>query len=198
MAPAELLKNGNTTRCSTIRPSRPADAQAQLIRRAQQGQASEKSGLYELKADNGGSVPRSAPLRGQKKKRVVSAGQIGRPPGASQVSARAVFQRREALLKNRTGKIRRSKVTCVSIPTSGRKGQGPLHLPAGRSPTALYESAFRSPVRRRRSAWRQSTGSVTMNQGSSITLQGTAAVQRTGTTAVWSTKDGRWQLKQSP
>src|SRR5947209_12512991 len=191
----ELLKNGNTTRVQYDQALKTfKTAQAQLdSARARQVQASENLGYTELKADNDGVITTIGADPGQ----VVSAGQM--VVRLAQPSEReAVFNVAEALLKNPPRKDPTVEVNLVSNPDIRTEGRVRYISPQADPTTRTYTvrvSLPGAPPQMRLGA--NVIGSVTLNQGSSITIPGTALFQKDGKPAVWLVgKDGTVQLKQ--
>jgi RND family efflux transporter MFP subunit len=191
----ELLKNGNTTRVQYDQALKTfKTAQAQLnSARARQVQASENLDYTELKADNDGVITTVGADPGQ----VVSAGQMVvrlAQPGERE----AVFNVAEALLKNPPRKDPTVEVNLVSNPDIRTEGRVRYISPQADPTTRTYTvrvSLPGAPPQMRLGA--NVTGSVTLNQGSSITIPGTALFQKEGQPAVWLVeKDGTVQLKQ--
>jgi len=190
----ELLKNGNTTRVQYDQALKTfKTAQAQLnSARARQVQASDNLDYTELKADNDGVITTVGADPGQ----VVSAGQMVvrlAQPGERE----AVFNVAEALLKNPPRKDPTVEVNLVSNPDIRTEGRvrylSPQADPATRTYTVRV-SLPGAPPQMRLGA--NVTGSVTFNQGSSITIPGSALFQKDGQPAVWLvTKDGTVQLR---
>ena len=191
----ELLKNGNTTRVQYDQALKTfKTAQAQLnSARARQVQASENLDYTELKADNDGVITTVGADPGQ----VVSAGQMVvrlAQPGERE----AVFNVAEALLKNPPRKDPTVEVNLVSNPDIRTEGRVRYISPQADPTTRTYTvrvSLPGAPPQMRLGA--NVTGSVTLNQGSSITIPGSALFQKEGQPAVWLVeKDGTVQLKQ--
>jgi len=191
----ELLKNGNTTRVQYDQALKTfKTAQAQLnAARARQVQASENLDYTELKADNDGVITTVGADPGQ----VVSAGQMVvrlAQPGERE----AVFNVAEALLKNPPRKDPTVEVNLVSNPDIRTEGRVRYISPQADPTTRTYTvrvSLPGAPPQMRLGA--NVTGSVTLNQGSSITIPGTSLFQKEGQPAVWLVeKDGTVQLKQ--
>jgi len=191
----ELLKNGNTTRVQYDQALKTfKTAQAQLnSARARQVQASENLDYTELKADNDGVITTVGADPGQ----VVSAGQMVvrlAQPGERE----AVFNVAEALLKNPPRKDPTVEVNLVSNPDIRTEGRVRYISPQADPTTRTYTvrvSLPGAPPQMRLGA--NVIGSVTLNQGSSITIPGTALFQKEGQPAVWLVeKDGTVQLKQ--
>jgi RND family efflux transporter MFP subunit len=190
----ELLKNGNTTRVQydqSLKTFKTAQAQLNAAR-ARQVQASENLDYTELKADNDGVITTVGADPGQ----VVSAGQMVvklAQPGERE----AVFNVAEALLKNPPRKDPTVEVNLVSNPDIRTEGRVRYISPQADPTTRTYTvrvSLPGAPPQMRLGA--NVTGSVTLNQGSSITIPGTALFQKDGKPAVWLvTKDGTVQLK---
>jgi len=191
----ELLKNGNTTRVQYDQALKTfKTAQAQLnAARARQVQASENLDYTELKADHDGVITTVGADPGQ----VVSAGQMVvrlAQPGERE----AVFNVAEALLKNPPREDPTVDVNLVSNPDIRTEGRVRYISPQADPTTRTYTvrvSLPGAPPQMRLGA--NVTGSVTLNQGSSITIPGTALFQKEGQPAVWLVgKDGTVQLKQ--
>src|SRR5260370_758082 len=191
----ELLKNGNTTRVQydlALKTFKTAQAQLDSAR-ARQVQASENLGYTELKADNDGVITAIGADPGQ----VLSAGQMvvrRAQPGERE----AVFNVAEALLKNPPRKDPTVEVNLVSNPGIRTEGRVRYISPQADPTTRTYTvrvSLPGAPPQMRLGA--NVTGSVTLNQGSSITIPGSALFQKEGQPAVWLVeKDGTVQLKQ--
>ena len=191
----ELLKNGNTTRVQydqSLKTFKTAQAQLNSAR-ARQVQASENLDYTQLKADNDGVITTVGADPGQ----VVSAGQMVvrlAQPGERE----AVFNVAEALLKNPPRKDPTVEVNLVSNPDIRTEGRVRYISPQADPTTRTYTvrvSLPGAPPQMRLGA--NVTGSVTLNQGSSITIPGTALFQKEGQPAVWLVeKDGTVQLKQ--
>ena len=191
----ELLKNGNTTRVQydqSLKTFKTAQAQLNSAR-ARQVQASENLDYTELKADNDGVITTVGADPGQ----VVSAGQMVvrlAQPGERE----AVFNVAEALLKNPPRKDPTVEVNLVSNPDIRTEGRVRYISPQADPTTRTYTVRVSLPgalPQMRLGA--NVTGSVTLNQGSSITIPGTALFQKEGQPAVWLVeKDGTVQLKQ--
>jgi len=109
-----------------------------------------------------------------------------------------VFNVAEALLKNPPRKDPTVEVTLVSNPDITTEGRVRYISPQADPTTRTYTvrvSLPGAPPQMRLGA--NVTGSVTLNQGSSITIPGTALFQKEGQPAVWLVeKDGTVQLKQ--
>ena len=190
----ELLKNGNTTRVQydqSLKTFKTAQAQLNSAR-ARQVQASENLDYTELKADNDGVITTVGADPGQ----VVSAGQMVvrlAQPGERE----AVFNVAEALLKNPPRKDPTVEVNLVSNPDIRTEGRVRYISPQADPTTRTYTvrvSLPGAPPQMRLGA--NVTGSVTFNQGSSITIPGSALFQKDGQPAVWLvTKDGTVQLR---
>jgi RND family efflux transporter MFP subunit len=190
----ELLKNGNTTRVQYDQALKTfKTAQAQLdSARARHIQAEENLGYTDLKADNDGVITAIGADPGQ----VVSAGQM--VVRLAQPSEReAVFNVAEAILKNPPRKDPTVDVNLVSNPDIKTVGRVRYISPQADPTTRTYTvrvSLPGAPPQMRLGA--NVTGSVTLNQGSSITIPGSALFQKDGKPAVWLVaKDGTVQLK---
>src|SRR5436190_12465336 len=190
----ELLKNGHTTQVAydqALKTFKTAQAEADAAR-ARQVQASENLDYTELKADNDGVITTVGADPGQ----VVSAGQMVvrlAQPGERE----AVFNVAEALLKNPPRKDPTVEVNLVSNPDIRTEGRVRYISPQADPTTRTYTvrvSLPGAPPQMRLGA--NVTGSVTFNQGSSISIPGSALFQKDGQPAVWLvTKDGTVQLK---
>ena len=189
----ELLKNGHTTEVSydqALKTFKTAQAQADAAR-AKQVQASENLGYTDLKADNDGVISAIGAEPGQ----VVSAGQMVvrlAQPGERE----AVFNLAEATFKS-PPKNPTVEVKLVSNPDVQTQGKvryiSPQADPATRTFTVRV-SLPDAPPQMRLGA--NVIGSVTVNQGSSITIPGSGLFQKDGKPAVWLVeKDGTVQLK---
>ena len=189
----ELLKNGHTTQVSydqALKTFKTAQAQADAAR-ARQVQASENLGYTDLMADNDGVISAIGAEPGQ----VVSAGQMVvrlAQPGERE----AVFNLAEATFKS-PPKNPTVEVKLVSNPEIQTQGKvryiSPQADPATRTFTVRV-SLPDAPPQMRLGA--NVIGSVTVNQGSSITIPGSALFQKDGKPAVWLVdKDGTVQLK---
>jgi len=189
----ELLKNGNTTRVQYDQALKTfKTAQAQLdAGQAKQIQASENLGYTDLKADNDGVITAIGADAGQ----VVSAGQMVvrlAQPGELE----AVFNLAEATFKS-PPKNPTVEIKLVSNPDIATQGKvryiSPQADPTTRTFTVRVALADPPPQMR---LGANVTGSVTVNQGSSITIPGSALFQKDGRPAVWLVdKDGTVQLK---
>jgi RND family efflux transporter MFP subunit len=189
----ELLKNGNTTRVhydQALKTFKTAQAEADAAR-AKQVQASENLGYTELKADNDGVISAIGADPGQ----VVSAGQMVvklAQPGERE----AVFNVAEATfktpLKNPTVEVQ--LVSNPEIKTAGKvRYVSPQADPTTRTFTVRVSLPDAPPLMR---LGANVVGSVTVNEGQSITIPGSALFQKDGKPAVWLvTKDGTVQLK---
>ena len=189
----ELLKNGHTTQVSydqALKTFKTAQAQADAAR-AKQVQASENLGYTDLKADNDGVISAIGAEPGQ----VVSAGQMVvrlAQPGERE----AVFNLAEATFKS-PPKNPTVEVKLVSNPDVQTQGKVRYISPQADPETRTYTvrvSLPDAPPQMRLGA--NVIGSVTVNQGSSITIPGSALFQKDGKPAVWLVdKDGTVQLK---
>jgi RND family efflux transporter MFP subunit len=189
----ELLKNGNTTRVQYDQALKTfKTAQAQLdSARARRVQASENLDYTDLKADNDGVISAIGADPGQ----VVSAGQMVvklAQPGERE----AVFNLAEGAFKN-PPKNPTVDVKLVSNPDILTQGKVRYISPQADPTTRTYTvrvSLPEAPPQMRLGA--NVIGSVTVNQGSSITIPGSALLQKDGRPAVWLVdKDGAVQLK---
>jgi len=176
----ELLKNGHTTQVAydqALKTFKTAQAEADAAR-AKQVQASENLGYTDLKADADGVISAIGADPGQ----VVSAGQM--------VVRLAQPGEREAVFNLVEVKL----VSNPDIKTEGRvRYLSPQADPTTRTFTVRV-SLPDAPPQMRLGA--NVIGSVTVNEGSSITIPGSALFQKDGQPAVWLVdKDGTVQLK---
>jgi membrane fusion protein, multidrug efflux system len=189
----ELLKNGHTTQVAydqALKTFKTAQAQADATR-ARQVQASENLGYTDLRADNDGVISAIGADPGQ----VVSAGQMVvrlAQPGERE----AVFNLAEAMFKN-PPKNPIVDVKLASNPDINTAGKVRYLSPQADPTTRTFTvrvSLPDAPPQMRLGA--NVIGSVTVNQGSSITIPGSALFQKDGRPAVWLVdKDGTVQLK---
>jgi len=189
----ELLKNGHTTQVAydqALKTFKTAQAQADAAR-AKQVQASENLGYTDLKADADGVISAIGADPGQ----VVSAGQMVvrlAQPGERE----AVFNLAEAAFKNppKDPIVEVKLVSNPEIKTSGKvRYLSPQADPTTRTFTVRV-SLPDAPPQMRLGA--NVIGSVTVNEGSSITIPGSALFQKDGKPAVWLVdKDSTVQLK---
>ena len=189
----ELLKNGNTTRVEYDQALKTfKTAQAQLdAAQARQVQASENLGYTELKADNDGVITAIGADAGQ----VVSAGQMVvrlAQPGERE----GVFNIAEGAFKTRP-KDPTVTVHLVSNPEIETTGKvryiSPQADPATRTYTVRV-SLPDAPPQMRLGA--NVVGTVTLDQGQTVSIPGSALFQKDGKPAVWLVeKDKTVQLK---
>src|SRR6516165_2611056 len=189
----ELLKNGHTTQVAydqALKTFKTAQAQADAAR-AKQVQASENLGYTDLKADADGVISAIGADPGQ----VVSAGQMVirlAQPGERE----AVFNLAEAAFKN-PPKDPIVEVKLVSNPDIKTEGKVRYLSPQADPTTRTFTvrvSLPDAPPQMRLGA--NVIGSVTVSEGSSITIPGSALFQKDGQPAVWLVdKDGTVQLK---
>jgi RND family efflux transporter MFP subunit len=189
----ELLKNGFTTQVAYDQALKTfKTAQAQLdATRARQVQASENLGYTDLKADNDGVITAVGADAGQ----VVTAGQmvvrLARPG-----EREAVFNVAEGAFKNRTKDpvVTVQLVSSPEIETTGKvRYVSPQADPTTRTYTVRVSLPY-APQQMRLGA--NVVGSVTLDEGRSVTLPGSALFQKDGEPAVWVVdKDGSVQLK---
>src|SRR6516162_711896 len=189
----ELLKNGNTTQVKydqAVKTFTTAQAQADAAR-AKQVQASENLGYTDLKADADGVISAIGAEAGQ----VVSAGQMVirlAQPGERE----AVFNLAEAAFKN-PPKDPIVEVKLVSNPDIKTEGKVRYLSPQADPTTRTFTvrvSLPDAPPQMRLGA--NVIGSVTVNEGSSITIPGSALFQKDGKPVVWFVdKDSTVQLK---
>ena len=189
----ELLKNGHTTQVSydqALKTFKTAQAQADAAR-AKQVQASENLGYTDLKADNDGVISAIGAEPGQ----VVSAGQMVvrlAQPGERE----AAFNLAEGTFKS-PPKDPTVEVKLVSNPEIQTPGKvryiSPQADPATRTYTVRV-SLPDAPPQMRLGA--NVVGTVTLDQGQSVTIPGSALFQKDGKPAVWLVeKDHTVQLK---
>jgi membrane fusion protein, multidrug efflux system len=189
----ELLKNGNTTRVQYDQALKTfKTAQAQLdSAQAKQIQASENLGYADLKADNDGVITAIGADAGQ----VVSAGQMVvrlAQPGERE----GVFNIGEGAFKTRP-KDPTVTVHLVSNPEIETAGKvryvSPQADPATRTYTVRV-SLPDAPPQMRLGA--NVVGTVTLDQGQTVSIPGSALFQKDGKPAVWLVeKDKTVQLK---
>lgn len=189
----ELLKNGHTTQVAydqALKTFKTAQAEADAAR-ARQVQASENLGYTELRADNDGVISAIGADPGQ----VVSAGQMVvrlAQPGERE----AVFNIAEGAFKRRPTDPTVA-VHLVSNPEIEVAGTvryiSPQADPATRTYTVRV-SLPNAPPQMRLGA--NVVGSVTLDQGQTVTVPGSALFQKDGKPAVWIVeKDSTVQLK---
>ena len=189
----ELLKNGHATQVSydqALKTFKTAQAQLDAVR-ARQTQASENLGYTDLKADADGVISAIGADPGQ----VVSAGQMVvrlAQPGERE----AVFNIAEGGFKNRP-KDPTVTVHLVSNPEIETAGTvryiSPQADPATRTYTVRV-SLPEAPPQMRLGA--NVVGTVTLDQGESVAIPGSALFQKDGKPAVWLVeKDNTVQLK---
>src|SRR5499427_7515712 len=189
----ELLKNGHTTRVQYDQALKTfKTAQAQLdAARAKQVQASENLGYTDLRADYDGVITAVGANAGQ----VVGAGQmvvrLARPE-----EREAVFNRAEGSFKD-APKDPTVEVDLVSNPEIKTVGRVRYVSPQADPETRTYTvrvSLPDAPQQMRLGA--NVIGSVTLQQGQSVTIPGSALFQKDGQPAVWVVeKDHTVQLK---
>jgi RND family efflux transporter MFP subunit len=189
----ELLKNGHTTQVAYDQALKTfKSAQAQLdAARARQIQASENLGYTELKADNDGVITAIGADPGQ----VVSAGQMVvrlAQPGERE----AVFNIAEGAFKKRPTDptVTVHLVSNPEIETAGKvRYISPQADPATRTYTVRI-SLPDAPPQMRLGA--NVVGTVTLDQGQTVSIPGSALFQKDGRPAVWLVeKDSTVQLK---
>ena len=189
----ELLKNGHTTQVAydqALKTFKTAQAQADAAR-AKQVQASENLGYTDLKADADGVISAIGAEPGQ----VVRAGPMVvrlAQPGERE----AVFNVAEATFKHPhpDPTVEVKLVSNPEIKTTGKvRYLSPQADPTTRTFTVRV-SLPDAPPQMRLGA--NVIGSVTVNEGSSITIPGSALFQKDGKPAVWLVdKDDTVQLK---
>src|SRR5215470_2142379 len=189
----ELLKNGHTTQVAYDQALKTfKTAQAQLdAARAKQIQASENLGYTDLKADNDGVITAIGADAGQ----VVSAGQMVvrlAQPGERE----AVFNIAEGAFKNRPTDPTVA-VHLVSNPEIETAGTVRYISPQADPETRTYTvrvSLPEAPPQMRLGA--NVVGSVTLQEGQTVTVPGSALFQKDGKPAVWLVeKDSTVHLK---
>lgn len=189
----ELLKNGYTTRVKydqALKAFKTAEAQLNAAR-AKQVQASENLGYTELKADTDGVITAIGADAGQ----VVSAGQMVvrlAQPGERE----AVFNLAEGAFKTppKNPTVEVHLASNPDIKTTGKvRYVSPQADPATRTYTVRV-SLPEAPAQMRLGA--NVVGSVTLAQGESVTIPGSALFQQDGKPAVWLVeKDATVHLK---
>jgi RND family efflux transporter MFP subunit len=179
---SELLKNGHTTRVAYDQALKTfKTAQAQLdAARAKQIQASENLGYADLKADDDGVITAVGADSGQ----VVSAGQmvvrLARPG-----EREAVFNVAEGTFKSATKNptVEVELVSDSEIKTAGKvRYVSPQADPETRTYTVRVSLPDAAPQMR---LGANVIGSVTLDQGQSVTIPGSALFQKDGQPAVW-------------
>jgi membrane fusion protein, multidrug efflux system len=189
----ELLKNGHTTQVAYDQALKTfKTAQARLdAARARQVQASENLGYTELKADNDGVITAIGADPGQ----VVSAGQMVvrlAQPGERE----AVFNIAEGAFKKRPTDptVTVHLVSNPEVETAGKvRYVSPQADPATRTYTVRV-SLPDAPAQMRLGA--NVVGTVTLDQGQTVSIPGSALFQKDGKPAVWLVeKDSTVQLK---
>ena len=189
----ELLKNGHTTQVAydqAVKTFRTAQAEADAAR-AKRVQASENLSYTELKADNNGVISAIGADPGQ----VVSAGQMVvrlAQPGERE----AVFNIAEGAFKKRPTDPTVT-VHLVSNPEIETAGKVRYISPQADPETRTYTvrvSLPEAPPQMRLGA--NVVGTVTLDQGKTVTIPGSALFQKDGKPAVWLVeKDRTVQLK---
>jgi RND family efflux transporter MFP subunit len=189
----ELLKNGHTTQVAydqALKTFKSAQAEADAAR-ARQVQASENLGYTELKADNDGVISAIGADPGQ----VVSAGQMVvrlAQPGERE----AVFNIAEGAFKTRPTDPTVA-VHLVSNPEIKTEGTVRYISPQADPETRTYTvrvSLPEAPPQMRLGA--NVVGAVTLEEGQTVTIPGSALFQKDGKPAVWLVeKDSTVQLK---
>ena len=189
----ELLKNGHTTQVAydqALKTFKTAQAQADAAR-AKQVQASENLGYTDLRADNDGVISAIGAEPGQ----VVSAGQMVvrlAQPGERE----AVFNLAEATFKS-PPKNPTVEVKLVSNPDIQTQGKVRYISPQADSATRTYTvrvSLPDAPPQMRLGA--NVVGTVTLDEGQSVSIPVSALFQKDGKPAVWIVeKDSTVQLK---
>ena len=189
----ELLKNGHTTQVAydqALKTFKTAQAEADATR-ARQVQASENLGYTELRADNNGVISAIGADPGQ----VVSSGQMVvrlAQPGERE----AVFNIAEGAFKKppTDPTVRVHLVSNAEIETAGKvRYISPQADPETRTYTVRI-SLPEAPPQMRLGA--NVVGTVTLDQGQTVTIPGSALFQKDGKPAVWLVeKDKTVQLK---
>jgi RND family efflux transporter MFP subunit len=189
----ELLKNGHTTQVAydqAVKTFKTAQAEADAAR-ARQIQASENLGYTELSADNDGVISAVGADPGQ----VVSAGQMVvrlAQPGERE----AVFNIAEGAFKKRPTDptVRVHLVSNPEIETAGKvRYISPQADPETRTYTVRVSLPEALPQMR---LGANVVGTVTLDQGKTVTIPGSALFQKDGKPAVWLVeKDKTVQLK---
>src|SRR5246127_666325 len=192
----ELLKNGHTTQVSydqALKTFKTAQAQADAAR-AKQVQASENLGYTDLKADNDGVITAIGADPGQ----VVSAGQmVARlaQPGERE----AVFNIAEGAFKSppKDPTVTVHLVNNPEIETAGKvRYVSPQADPATRTYTVRISLPDAPPQMR---LGGNVVGTVTLDQGETVSIPGSALFQKDSKPAVWLVeKDKTVQLNRSP
>jgi RND family efflux transporter MFP subunit len=189
----ELLKNGHTTQVAydqALKTFRTAQAEADATR-ARQIQASENLSYTELRADNNGVISAIGADPGQ----VVSSGQMVvrlAQPGERE----AVFNIAEGAFKKRPTDPS-VRVHLVSNPEIEAAGKVRYISPQADPETRTYTvrvSLPEAPSQMRLGA--NVVGTVTLDQGKTVTIPGSSLFQKDGKPAVWIVeKDKTVQLK---
>jgi membrane fusion protein, multidrug efflux system len=190
---SELLKNGHTTQVAydqALKTFKTAQAEADATR-ARQVQASENLGYTDLRADNDGVISAIGADPGQ----VVSAGQMVvrlAQPGERE----AVFNIAEGAFKKRPTDptVTVHLVSNPEVETAGKvRYVSPQADPATRTYTVRV-SLPDAPAQMRLGA--NVVGTVTLDQGQTVSIPGSALFQKDGKPAVWLVeKDSTVQLK---
>jgi RND family efflux transporter MFP subunit len=189
----ELLKNGHTTQVAydqAVKTFKTAQAEADAAR-ARQIQASENLGYTELRADNNGVISAIGADPGQ----VVSSGQM--------VVRLAQPGEREAVFNIAEGAFKKPPtdptvtVHLVSNPETETAGKVRYISPQADPETRTYTVRVtlpEAPPQMRLGA--NVVGTVTLDQGQTVTIPGSALFQKDGKPAVWLVeKDKTVQLK---
>jgi|SRR5215472_4959345 len=189
----ELLKNGHTTQVAydqALKTFQTAKADA-VAARARQLQASENLGYTELRADNDGVISAIGADPGQ----VVSAGKMVvrlAQPGERE----AVFNIAEGAFHKRPTD---PTVTVHLVSNPEIETAGPVRYISPQADPATRTYAVRvslpeAPLQMRLGA--NVVGTVTLDQGQTVTIPGSALFQKDGKAAVWLVeKDNTVQLK---
>src|SRR5690242_391634 len=189
----ELLKNGHTTQVAydqALKTFKTAQAEADATR-ARQVQASENLGYTELRADNNGVISATGADPGQ----VVSAGQMVvrlAQPGERE----GVFNIAEGAFKKRPTDptVTVHLVSNSEVETAGKvRYVSPQADPATRTYTARVSLPDAPPEMR---LGANVVGTVTLDQGQTVSIPGSALFQKDSKPAVWLVeKDKTVQLK---
>jgi RND family efflux transporter MFP subunit len=189
----ELLRNGHTTQVAydqAVKTFKTAEAEANAAR-ARQVQASENLGYTELRADNNGVIGAIGADPGQ----VVSAGQMVvrlAQPGERE----AVFNVAEGTFKSppKDPNVEVDLVSNAEVRTIGKvRYVSPQADPETRTYTVRV-SLPEAPLQMRLGA--NVVGTVTLDQGQTVAIPGSALFQKDGKPAVWLVeKDNTVQLR---
>ena len=190
----ELLKNGNTTRVQYDQALKTfKTAQAQLdAAQAKQIQASENLGYTDLKADNDGVITAIGADAGTGRQRRTD----GRSPGAARRTRGrcSTSPRAPSRTRPKDPTVTVHLVSNPEIETAGKvRYVSPQADPATRTYTVRV-SLPDAPPQMRLGA--NVVGTVTLDQGQTVSIPGSALFQKDGKPAVWLVeKDKTVQLK---